>query len=112
MKTTKYTDEDTAILTKLHKEGMEIEDIALVLDRTPRSVRAKLTSLGLYAKQPYRAKDGSEPTKKIVYVEQIAKLLDVPEELVDSLEKCTKFTLKKLVDALTLGAEARKDENN
>lgn len=110
MKTTKYTDEDTALLTKLHKERMPVEDIAICLDRTPRSVRAKLTALGLYSKQPYLAKDGSEPKKKIEYVAEIAELLDVPEELIDSLEKCTKFTLKKLVDALTLGAEARKDE--
>jgi hypothetical protein len=112
MKTTKYTDEDTALLTKLHKERMLLEDIAICLDRTPRSVRAKLTALGLYSKQPYLAKDGTEPKKKIEYVAEIAELLDVPEELIDSLEKCTKFTLKKLVDALTLGAEARKDGKN
>ena len=109
MKTTKYTDEDTRILTDLHKQGHEIKEIAIVLDRTERSVTAKLTSLGLYSRQPYTAKDGTAPKKKIQYVADIAKLLDVPEELVDSLEKCTKFTLKKLVDALTLGAEARKD---
>lgn len=112
MKTTKYTEEDTQILTKLFKAGTPIEDIALVLDRTVRSVTAKLTSIGLYQKAPYRAKDGTLPVKKETYVATIASLLGVHEELVGSLEKCTKFTLKKLVDALTLGAEARKDENN
>ncbi len=103
MKITKYTDEDTSILTKLYKEGMPLEDIAAVLDRSSPSVRAKLTALGLYSKQPYASKDGSPPKRKLEYVSEIADLLDVPEELVDSLEKCTKFTLKKLVDALTLG---------
>ncbi len=107
MKTTKYTDEDTRILTEMHKEGHSLESMAIVLDRTERSVTAKLTSLGLYSRQPYTAKDGSAPKKKIEYVSEIAELLDVPEELVDSLEKCTKFTLKKLVDALTLGAGQR-----
>lgn len=105
MKTTKYTEEDNEIVTRLFKEGMSIEGIALVVDRTPRSVTAKLTTLGLYKKQQYLAKDGTLPKKKLEYVSDIAKLLDVPEELVDSLEKCTKFTLKKLVEALTLGAQ-------
>lgn len=100
MKTTKYSDEDTSILTSLHAQKHEISHIATVLDRTERSVIAKLTSLGLYSKQPYTAKDGSAPKKKIEYVQEIAELLDVDEELLDSLEKCTKFALKKISDGL------------
>lgn len=109
MKTTKYSDEDTSILTKLFSESTPIEQIALTLDRTERSVIAKLTSLGLYAKQPYTAKDGTIPKKKIEYVQEIAEILDVPEELMDSLEKCTKFALKKILEGLTKSAEISKN---
>lgn len=100
MKTTKYSDEDTSILTSLHAQKHEISHIATVLDRTERSVIAKLTSLGLYSKQPYTAKDGTAPKKKIEYVQEISEILGAPEELMDSLEKCTKFALKKILDGL------------
>jgi hypothetical protein len=98
MKTTKYTDDDTRTLIDLYNKTTSIEKIALILDRTPKSVISKLTSLGLYHKQPYLDKQGLPPKKKLEYVQDIAAHLNVPEELVESLEKCTKYTLKCILD--------------
>jgi hypothetical protein len=98
--TTRYSDQETALLEKLHREGHNLEQIATELNRSVRSVRAKLSSLGLYQKAPYLSKSGELPKKKEEYVKEIADLLEVDEYLVDSLEKCTKFTLKKILEKL------------
>lgn len=109
--TTRYSDQETALLEKLHRENVPIEQIATQLDRSVRSVRAKLSSLGLYQRAPYTSKNGELPKKKEEYVKEIAALLETDEYLVDSLEKCTKFVLKKLLDKLQqCNAQASQDQ--
>lgn len=99
-KPTRYSDAETELLERLYKENTPLLDIANQLNRTERSVRAKLSSLGLYKKQPYLNKNGEPPKKKENYVTDIASLLEVDESLVESLEKCTKFTLKLILEKL------------
>lgn len=104
-KPTRYSDAETELLERLYREEVPLPEIAKQLDRTERSVRAKLSSLGLYKKQPYLNKNGEIPKKKEEYVSDIASILEVDESLIESLEKCTKFTLKTLLDKLTENQE-------
>jgi len=90
----KYTKEITDKLIADYKAGVPVEAIATSLDVPERSVIAKLSSLGVYTKKSYVNKRGELPVKKSEHIERIAKLLDVDEELLESLEKVNKTVLK------------------
>lgn len=100
MTSTKYTEEEVNLLTSLYAEKTEIEKISVALNRSERSVRAKLSALGLYSKKPYLNKNGQPPKKKEDYVREICVYLDISEDMADSLEKCTKFILERILTKL------------
>lgn len=83
-----------------------VEALAAELDVRPRSVTAKLASLGIYQKKRYVTKRGELPIKKEEYIAKIADLLDVDQEILESLEKANKSVLRLLEAAL----DAHKDE--
>ena len=99
----KYTKEITDKLIADYLAEIPVEDIAAELDVQPRSVIAKLSSLGVYKKKEYRTKRGEIPVKKEEYIERIAKLLNVSLDVLESLEKVNKNVLalleKTLLDA-------------
>ena len=76
------------------KAGIAVADISAELNVPERSVIAKLSSLGVYVKKSYVNKRGETPVKKSEHIERIAELLDVDEELLESLEKVNKTVLK------------------
>jgi hypothetical protein len=90
----KYTKEITDKLIADYKSGIAVATIATALDVPERSVIAKLSSLGVYTKKSYVNKRGEVPVKKSEHIERIAELLDVDEELLESLEKVNKTVLK------------------
>jgi hypothetical protein len=90
----KYTKEITDKLIADYKAGVSVSDISSTLDVPERSVIAKLSSLGVYVKKSYVNKRGEVPIKKSEHIERIAELLDVNEELLESLEKVNKTVLK------------------
>ena len=90
----KYTKEITDKLIADYKSGVPVTEIATTLDVPERSVIAKLSSLGVYTKKSYVNKRGEVPVKKSEHIERIAELLDVDEELLESLEKVNKTVLK------------------
>jgi hypothetical protein len=94
----KYTKEITDKLIADYKAGIPVATIATDLDVPERSVIAKLSSLGVYTKKSYVNKRGEVPVKKSEHIERIAELLDVDEELLESLEKVNK-TVLKLIEA-------------
>ena len=94
----KYTKEITDKLIADYKAGIPVATIASGLDVPERSVIAKLSSLGVYTKKSYVNKRGEVPVKKSEHIERIAELLDVDEELLESLEKVNK-TVLKLIEA-------------
>ena len=96
----KYTAEQTAKLIADYKSKIPVADIAMALDVPTRSVIAKLSSLGVYEKKKYVTKRGEVPVKKEEYIERIAKLLDVHQDILESLEKCNKNVLLLLTNAL------------
>ena len=96
----KYTKEITDKLIADYKSGVPVATIATGLDVPERSVIAKLSSLGVYTKKSYVNKRGEVPVKKSEHIERIAELLDVDEELLESLEKVNKTVLKLIENKL------------
>ena len=97
----KYTKEITDKLIADYKAGVSVSDISTTLDVPERSVIAKLSSLGVYTKKSYVNKRGEVPVKKSEHIERIAELLDVDEELLESLEKVNKTVLKLIENKLS-----------
>ena len=97
----KYTKEITDKLIADYKAGVPVATIATELDVPERSVIAKLSSLGVYVKKSYVNKRGELPVKKSQHIERIAELLQVDEELLESLEKVNKTVLKLIEQKLS-----------
>ena len=102
----KYTQELVETITKDYLAGVSPKLIAEALTLSQnevvpeRSVIAKLSSLGVYKKKTYVTKRGLTPVKKSEYIEQIALLLEVSSELLESLEKVNKGVLALISQAL------------
>lgn len=92
----KYTKEITDKLLHDYSQNRPIPEMALELSVPPRSIIAKLSSLGVYKKKTYTNKRGEVPTKKSVHIERIAQLLGLDLELCESLEKVNKLVLVAL----------------
>ncbi len=95
----KYTIEITNRMIAEYKSGKSVEDIATELTEElgeevkPRSVIAKLSSLGVYRRKEYLNKRGEPPVKKEEYIQRIAEILDINVDLLESMEKVTKTAL-------------------
>mgnify|MGYP000946438532 CR=1 FL=1 len=101
----KYDKETTDKLIADYTNKVPVEDIARELDVPTRSVIAKLSSLGIYEKKKYLTKRGEIPVKKEEYITRISKLLDVNQDILESLEKVNKNVLVLLVKALDIEKE-------
>jgi len=97
----KYTKEITDRLVEQYKTGTHVQKIAQELQVPERSVIAKLSSLGVYEKKSYLNKRGEVPIKKAEHIENIAKLLAMDPELLESLEKVNKNILQVLETRLS-----------
>lgn len=95
-----YTPEVVEGLVARYKAGEGVEDLAKTLGVPNRSVIAKLSSLGVYQKKSYLNKRGEIPVKKSQHIEDLAHLLGVDVERLESLEKCNKGVLVLIIDAL------------
>ena len=100
MTTKIYTPEIEKKLVEDYHAGVPAEELAAQLGTTPRSVIAKLASMGHYKRKGYVDKRGEVPVKKAEYVDRIALLLNVDIDRLESLEKVNKAVLKLLEDAL------------
>ena len=96
----KYTKEITDKLILDYRAGVAVAEISAELNVPERSVIAKLSSLGVYVKKSYVNKRGETPVKKSEHIERIAELLQVDEELLESLEKVNKTVLKLIENKL------------
>jgi len=98
-----YTAEQTAELVEgynaVSDQGQEARDhcvaqFAALFGKTPASIRAKLTSEGVYIAKSYKTKKGAKPESKALMVSDIARILGVSSEVVESLEKANKKALE------------------
>lgn len=102
-----YTDEVVADMVESYTSAESDEARASVVNEFAdslgvkvQSVRAKLVNLGVYKAKTRVSKDGTDVETKAKIVEDIAVSLGVPAEVVESLEKATKPTLKMVREAL------------
>lgn len=100
-----YTKEITEKLVAFAAAGLQPKEISLQLGSlgavfTEKSIIAKLSSLGLYKKRPYLTKRGELPVKKEEHIQNLAKLLEVDVETLESLEKVNKNVLAMLAKKL------------
>ena len=89
----KYTKEITDKIVEDYKSGITVAQIANTLSVPDRSIIAKLSSLGVYQKKTYVNKRGEVPVKKYEMIEELAQLLEVPSDQLESLEKVNKSVL-------------------
>lgn len=91
-----YTPEQTQQIVQLYTDNHSPEQIAELVDRSTRSVIAKLTHLGVYVapQQLPRA------LNKIELVQAIAEHLDLDPDTLQSLASATKPTLAQLLAAI------------
>jgi hypothetical protein len=97
-----YTVEQVAALTNAAPVSYERAlELAMELGKTPRSVIAKVKSLGLaYEPKPAAPKRPKGLTKTEL-VGYIAARLDVPAEALEGLTKATSQSLDKLFSAIS-----------
>ena len=89
----KYSKELTDKIVKDYQAGIMVGEIAKSLQVPMRSVIAKLSSMGIYQKRQYLNKRGEVPVKKFEMIENLAELLGVPSDQLESLEKVNKSVL-------------------
>lgn len=89
----KYTKEITDKIVEEYKLGKATFEIAETLGVPDRSIIAKLSSLGVYQKKVYVNKRGEVPIKKAEHIEELARLLGVSSDQLESLEKVNKNVL-------------------
>ena len=97
----KYTKEITDRIVNDYQAGILVERIALELKVPEKSIIAKLSSMGIYRKRQYLNKRGEVPVKKWQMIEELAQLLEVPSDQLESLEKVNKNVLVILKRRLT-----------
>ena len=97
-KTPNYTPEMTAEIVAAYEMGETVEQIAQRLDKTVRSVVAKLSREGVY-KAKTKAKGQTAP-RKAELIAQIAHAINTNEELLESLEKATREALELIAQAV------------
>ena len=77
-----------------------VEDLAVELSRSVKSIIGKLSREGVYRREIYKTKTGELPVTKVEIVSDIADNLGIEVESLLGLEKAPKSTLKKLKEAL------------
>ena len=95
-----YSDADITIITEeyqLEPTRETVDSLAARLNKTPRSIIAKLSALGVYQKQERITKRGEPVIMKAELVSQVQNAIG--REL-PSLNKMTKVDLQFMIDAL------------
>lgn len=97
----KYTPEIEKHIRDAYTSGeLTVDQLATIYEVPSRSIIAKLSTLGLYKRKGYLSKTGLPPKKKEAYIDTIARVLDKPVEVIESLEKCNKNVLVLIEKAL------------
>jgi hypothetical protein len=95
-----YSDADITVITEeyqLEPTRETVDSLASRLNKTPRSIIAKLSALGIYQKTERVTKRG-EPV--IMKAELVAKVQNAIGRELPSLNKMTKVDLQFMIDAL------------
>lgn len=100
-KTVNYTPEQTQKVVQDYQAGITVEAIAQELGKSVRSIVAKLSREGVYQKKTYATKTGETPVAKDTLADKIGALCGLSEPETDSLTKCNKTALQKILQKLS-----------
>lgn len=106
-KAVNYSPESVAAIVADYKAGKALETIAQEQGRTVASVRAKLSSLGVYAKKEKETSGKKGGLTKAALVSDIAAIITGNREGLESLQAATMADLKAILSFLV--AEMRDD---
>jgi ppGpp synthetase/RelA/SpoT-type nucleotidyltranferase len=98
-KTVNYTPEMVADIVEAYKAGETVESIASRMEKSPRSIVAKLSREGVYVAKT-KAKAEGAGIRKADLITEIAHSIGTNEELLESLEKATKEALELIARAV------------
>jgi len=99
-KAVNYTAEQTAVMVSDYQSGVGVEQIALSLGKSVRSVVAKLSREKVYVAKTYTTKTGEAVVKKDAVADAIGAVLMLTEAETESLTKANKTALAKIFAAL------------
>jgi predicted transcriptional regulator len=99
-KAVNYTPEQIKAMREQYAQGVSVEDIAASLNKTVRSIVAKLSHEGVYKPKEYVGKTGEKPVSKEMLADEIAKLVGLNEQDASSLAKANKQALKRVLQVL------------
>ena len=97
-KTVNYTPEQTTQMVMDYQAGVAVESIAEALNKSVRSIVAKLSREGVYKKKEYVTKTGEQVVKKDAWADYIGEALGLTEADTDSLAKANKTALAKIAE--------------
>lgn len=101
-KTVNYTPEMESTIREMYTgldNKTEVAAIATAIGKSPASVRAKISTMGIYVKEAVEAKAAS--TNKQAIAEKIGAVAGLKDFEVEGLSKATKGALEKVLAALT-----------
>lgn len=99
-KTVNYTEAQTLQVIEAYQAGTAVETIAEMMQKSTRSIVAKLSREGVYKKKEYVSKTGEKPVKKDQTADAIGAILKLSESDTESLTKANKSALKAIFEAL------------
>lgn len=99
-KAVNYTPEQTAKIVGDYAQGITVEQIALELGKSVRSIVAKLSREKVYVAKTYTTKTGEAVVKKDAVADAIGAVLQLTEAEIESLTKANKTALSKIFAAL------------
>lgn len=99
-KSVNYTPEQTAKIVADYQAGATVENMAAELNKSVRSIVAKLSREGVYKAKVYTTKTGAPVVKKDAHADAIGAILKLTENEIESLTKANKTALEKIFSAL------------
>lgn len=99
----KYTPQQLQEIEQHYLAGKSAKELSQLYPFSERSIIAKLSSLGVYKRKQYLNKRGEPVRLKVEQIGELSQLLEVPEDRLESLEKCTKWVLDLLIQKLRGG---------
>ena len=95
-----YTPEQTTQVVALYQSGIAVEQIALDMGKSVRSIVAKLSREKVYVAKVATSKSGEPVVKKDMVADAIASLVNLSESEAESLTKANKTALQKIFECL------------
>lgn len=95
-----YTPEQTVQIVQMYQAGTAVEQIALDMGKSVRSIVAKLSREKVYVAKVATSKSGEPVVKKDMVADAIASLVNLSESEAESLTKANKTALQKIFECL------------